>query len=554
MLQHLEIKNYVLIQHLEIDFNPGFSVITGETGAGKSILLGAFALILGKRADSQVLFDKTSKCIIEGTFQIKDYNLKPFFDENQLDHNEIIILRREIGPGGKSRAFINDTPVSLNQLKDLGDRLVNIHSQNSTITLNNTEFQLAVIDSYAGISGLSASFRQNFLEYLENEKKLDELVDKETKSKADQDYFQFLFDELDAANIDEHEQAELEKQLTVLSHAGEIKTSLYQISQVFTHGENNLVGSLLEIKNLIGKVVLYYPSLGIIMDRLESNLIDLRDIQAELEQIDQRVEFNPESLEKISSRLDLLYRLQQKHHVTGNSELITIKEQFLNRLKEITSLDSRITVLKDDLKSQVAILQEKAEELSKARRASFGKFEMEILNMLRHMGIPQAQFKVSHETSSRLNRDGKDHVVFLFNANVGHDLKEISEIASGGELSRLMLSVKSLISQKNLLPTIIFDEIDNGISGDIAGKVADILVRTSRNMQVIVITHLPQIAGKATNHYIVFKEISGKATHSKIKKLEQDDRVGELAKMLGGTEKSDAAIATARELLHNNNF
>ncbi len=552
MLLRLKIKNYALIEELDMDFHPGFSVITGETGAGKSILMGALGLILGKRANTSVLKDKTGKCVVEGEFLVDAYDLDGFFEDNDLDYEKHAILRREINSSGKSRAFINDTPVTLNILKVLADKLVDIHSQHTTITLNDSDFQLAVVDNVAGITGEVDQYRRMFAAFREQRQSLAEMEEKDQKSRTDLDYTRFMFDELEAAALTEGEQDRLEEELNMLSHSEEIKGSLLKASHELSASDESIIGRIEEVKQLLSKSAAYHKGIETIVDRLSSNIIDLKDIAGDLDRLEQDSEYQPALLEGVNARLEIIYRLQQKHGVHDVDELITTKKELEEKLNSITSLAEEINRLRASIKQEGSLLMEMAGSISDKRKKVFKDIEKGVTTSLTRMGMPEARFRMKHARAAEMNYDGIDRVTFMFNANKGYEPEELSNIASGGELSRLMLSVKSLISQKNLLPTIIFDEIDSGISGDVAGRVGELLLRTSENMQVVVITHLPQIAGKGHNHYMVFKRVEQEVTRSFIKKLDDEDRVEEIAKMLSGPETSRAARETARELIVNN--
>ncbi len=549
MLNHLSIENYALIDKLDIDFSEGLSVITGETGAGKSILIGALSLILGKRADTQVLLNKSKKCIVEGSFNIKNYGLDDFFKKYELDYENITILRREINKNGKSRAFINDTPVNLNLLKEFGDKLVDIHSQHNIITLNDSNFQLAVIDNYINHNELINNYKSEYFKYINQKNKLKELIEKENQLKTDQDYFKFQFDELENAQLIEGEQENIENELEILNHSEEIKSNLFKASQLLNNDENNLINSLSEVNSLIHQLAGYLDNLKEIDERIVSNLIDLKDVADEIDKIESQINFDPAQIEKLNNRLDLIYHLQQKHRVTSITELIKIKEFFSGKLQGITSLDENIRKLRSDLNEQEKTLKKLANKISQNRKKAIPEIEKNIITILSRLAMPDAQIKITQSNLPDFNRDGIDKIKFLFNANKGGELNELSKIASGGELSRLMLSVKSLISQRNLLPTIFFDEIDLGVSGDIAGKVGDILLKMSKLMQVVAITHLPQIAGKGNEHLLVYKQTDEDSTKSKIKKIKDQERINEIAKMLSGDEITKAAIENAKELL-----
>lgn len=551
MLLKLLIENYALIRRLEIDWSDGFSVITGETGAGKSILVGALSLILGQRADTTILLDKKNKCIVEGTFSISGYGLEGYFHEHDLDFDALLLLRREISPGGKSRAFINDTPVNLNQLKELGDRLVNIHSQHSITTLNQANFQLAILDDYASIQSQVQEYREKFRSQKKRQAELTSLKEREKQVRGDADYLQFLYDELDKAVLTEGEQQELEDKLAILTHAEEIKNSISHATHILEGGDANLLGLFSEVVAGLRTISRFHQEIAEILDRLESDLIDVKDISKELQRLEDDVQVDPGESELVSSRLDLIYRLQKKHQVETVEELLRMKEGLSAKLLETESLDDRIGSLEKEVKLADKELIAIAGDISSARIKAIPDFEHEIGGLLAELGMPSAKFTIHCTREDSLTIDGVDSVRFLFSANKGIPPDEVSKIASGGELSRLMLSVKSMISRKNLLPTVIFDEIDSGVSGDVAGKVGTILNRMAGNMQVIVITHLPQIAGKGGAHYWVFKEDEHGTTRSNIRKLSQHERIEEIAKMVSSDRVTDASYQTARELLIN---
>lgn len=549
MLQNLLIENYALIEKLDINFSKGFSVITGETGAGKSIMLGALSLILGSRADTQVLQDKSRKCIIEGQFLISAYQLESFFEANDLDFENQSVLRREISPAGKSRAFINDTPVNLTVLKELGDRLVNIHSQHAIVTLNDANFQLAVLDAYVGHEEEVADYQKEFRGFRSLQLELDDLLTNEQQSKADFDYFQFQFDELEKANLAPDEQEGLESSLEIQTHAEEIKFAIEHATKTIEEADFNIINSLTGIRNNLRKVAKFYPEFDTLSERIDANLIDLKDIGSELLSIDNQVHFDPAEVENLKSRLDLIYHLQQKHGVQSVAELIDLKESISQKLNSINSLEEEIVELKNRIEKYKADLVRGALKISKARKASIPAIEAKVVGMLKQLGMPNARFSIMNNPLDEPGVDGFDKVKYFFNANKGSDLNEVAKIASGGELSRLMLSIKSLISGKKLLPTIIFDEIDNGVSGEVAAKVGKILADMAEDIQLLVITHLPQIAGKGINHYRVTKETKNDKTHSQIKLLNKDERVVEIAKMISGDQVSEVAMENAKILL-----
>ena len=549
MVKHLAIENYALIDHLDIDFYQGFTAITGETGAGKSILVDALDLVLGKRADTQFLLDPARKCVVEATFSIAKYNLKGLFTEAGLDYEELTILRREIHPNGKSRAFINDTPVNLNQLKILGDLLVDIHAQHATSSLQDPGFQLSVIDSFAGLESDLAQFQKQFLDLRNARAGLKELIEQEKNARSTLDYKQFLLNELSTAGLIPDEQEQWEEKLTLITHAEEIKSTLFQVQGFLNDDEHSILNLLSQAEASLHRIEAYHPDLEQLTGRFRSGIIDLKDIYIELVKLNESIDYNQEQMIIIQQRLDLLYRLQQKHHVNSVGELIEICEKLDLELQEYTSLENQIKDLESRVKSQQDDMEALAARLSEKRKAAFPSLEGLIVSSLKHMGIPEARFEIMQEFTPEYNLEGNDSIEFYFNANKGHSLKPLSEIASGGELSRVMLSIKSIISSRKLLPTIIFDEIDNGLSGDVAGRVGEVLSSAASRMQVIVVTHLPQIAGKAQHHYSVFKQNKNNVTFSNIKFLDHQERVAELAKMIGGRDVTIASLAAAKELL-----
>ena len=549
MVTHLAIENYALIDHLDMDFYQGFTAITGETGAGKSILVDALDLVLGKRADTQFLLDPARKCVVEATFSIAKYNLKDLFTEAGLDYEELTILRREIHPNGKSRAFINDTPVNLNQLKILGDLLVDIHAQHATSSLQDPGFQLSVIDSFAGLESDLAQFQKQFLDLRNARAGLKELIEQEKNARSTLDYKQFLLNELATAGLIPDEQEQWEEKLTLITHAEEIKSTLFQVQGFLNDDEHSILNLLSQAEASLHRIEAYHPDLEQLTGRFRSGIIDLKDIYIELVKLNESIDYNQEQMIIIQQRLDLLYRLQQKHHVNSVGELIEICEKLDLELQEYTSLENQIEDLESRVNSQQEDLEALAARLSEKRKAAFPSLEGLIVSSLKHMGIPEARFEIRQEFTPEYNLEGNDSIEFYFNANKGHSLKPLSEIASGGELSRVMLSIKSIISSRKLLPTIIFDEIDNGLSGDVAGRVGEVLSSAASRMQVIVVTHLPQIAGKAQHHYSVFKQNKNNVTFSNIKFLDHQERVAELAKMIGGRDVTIASLAAAKELL-----
>jgi DNA repair protein RecN (Recombination protein N) len=551
MLKSLSIRNYALINQLDIDFHPGLSIITGETGAGKSILLGAMSLILGQRADTSVLSDKSKKCIAEGTFFIKEYKLQDFFSDNGLDYEDITIIRREINEDGKSRAFINDSPVNISILKDMGTRLVDIHSQHQSLNLGNHLFQLRVIDSFAQNGSLLDDYKAIYQKYKTDQAVYADLLSKSEKEKNDFDYYSFQFNQLDEAKLIENEQDELETEINTLKHSEEIKTILSRSSLLLSGEGSSSVYQVKEAMQMITKLKAIYPKAEGLSKRMESIYIELKDIASEIELLGEKLEHDPQRLENIGGRLDLIYSLEQKHRVSHVNDLIEIRDQLETRLNEITGFDDKMEALKKQITEQQEYLSAIASKISENRSGVATLIESTIIELLKQLGIPNANFKITLRQLDEFTSNGLDEVSFLFSANKQSDLQEISKVASGGELSRLMLSIKSVMTRSLGLPTVIFDEIDSGISGEIADKMGNIIQQMAEQTQVINITHLPQIAGKGKHHYLVYKKDDHQATYTHIKLLTDEERITEIAKMLSGEVLTDAAIINARELLKN---
>ena len=549
MLQSLYIKNYALIDKLSIEFYSGFNIITGETGAGKSIILGALGLILGQRADLSVLRDKKRKCTVEGSFLVKDYQLEPFFDENELDYDEQTILRREITPAGKSRAFINDTPVNLKTIRDLALRLIDIHSQHQNLELGNRLFQLRLIDLVAGNHQVLSDYQQQFQEYTSTKKKYAKLIGEADQAKADLDYFQFQFNQLYEAKLKSGEMEELESEQNQLEHAEDIKMTFGQLAEELEGDELGLLRRLKEQIARLYKMASYFAEAEEIHKRLESCYLELKDISDESMGIADRVDHDPERIQLVSERLDLIYSLQQKFKVDTVDELLAVQKDLEEKIDQVASFDEEIARLEKLLKEQEKQLDEFATELTKSRKKVAVPFQKSVVDILQKLGMSNAVFQVDFEWTELPALMGKDEVRFLFSANKNSEPQEISKIASGGEMSRLMLALKSLITDSRSLPTIVFDEIDSGISGEIAVKMGTILKSVSTKMQVINITHLPQIAAKGDHHFQVYKFDTDEETFTSIRKLDADERIDELAQMLSGDRTSETARGTARELL-----
>jgi DNA repair protein RecN (Recombination protein N) len=549
MLKKLTVKNYALIRELDVEFHSGFSIITGETGAGKSILLGALSLIIGQRADTSVLKDKDKKCVVEGLFNVAEYGLEELFKEQELDYDNETVIRREIGVSGKSRAFINDTPVSLKIMREVGLRLIDIHSQHKNLELSNHIFQLMVVDACAGNSEILVRYRQVFETYHNLIKELKILEENKGKVNADLEFWNFQFEQLESAALEPDEQNLLEKELEVLNNSEEIKLGLTNISNLLNSEDNPLTGVVKESVSIISKIERFIPGGESLHKRLESVYLELKDTAEEAERSAENIEYNPERLTAVNERLDLIYSLQQKHRLATVDELIALKDELNNKILAVTFNDEKIEQIRGKITEQEVVVLELARQLSDNRETIIPKVEANVNNMLLQLGMPNSQFKVQFTNGQLPNSSGVNSVNFLFSANKSSELNDISKVASGGELSRLMLSIKSLISESKALPTIIFDEIDSGISGEIAGKMGAILTEMSKGMQVINITHLPQIAARGDHHFRVYKKDIENETITNLKLLSKQERVDELAKMLSGEDVTSAAIQNAEELL-----
>jgi DNA repair protein RecN (Recombination protein N) len=549
VLQSLYIKNYALIDKLSIEFYSGFNIITGETGAGKSIILGALGLMLGQRADLSVLRDKNRKCTAEGSFQVKGYQLEPFFADNELDYDDQTILRREITPAGKSRAFINDTPVNLKTLRELALRLIDIHSQHQNLELGNRLFQLKLVDLVANNYSLLAKYQQQFQEYSSVKNSYAKLLLETDQAKKDLDYFQFQFSHLESAKLNAGEQEELESEQNQLEHAEEIKLTFGQLFENLESDELSILGRLKEQVTRLGKMAAYLAEANDLHARLESCYLELKDIANESSLIAGRVEHDPARIQLINERMDLIYSLQQKFKVSTVGELLEIQADLDNKIAKVFLNDEEVERLQKLLHEQEALLHQTADELTESRKVVAVQFQNSVVDVLQKLGMPNAVFQLGFEVAEQPGPMGKDEVRFLFSANKSTELQEISKIASGGEMSRLMLALKSLMTDSQSLPTIVFDEIDSGISGEIAVKMGSILKNISTKMQVVNITHLPQIAAKGDHHFQVYKFDENEETFTSIRKLGTDERIDELAQMLSGDRSSETARETARELL-----
>lgn len=550
MLQSLFIQNYALIEKLDIRFMSGFSVITGETGAGKSIILGAIGLLLGQRADVKSLRTGASKCIIEARFDVSAYGMQPFFAHHELEYEPECILRREVYASGKSRAFINDTPASLSQMKELGEQLIDVHSQHQNLLLNQEGFQLNFIDILAHNDHLLSQYRECYQAWKQHTRRLQELIEQAAQSKADEEFVRFQLQQLDEAALQADEQEELEQEAETLSHAEEIKGALYKAEQLLLGDEGGLLPALKEGYTSLRSVSRYHASLQELAQRAESSYIELKDIAQELALQNEKIGFNPVRLDEVNTRLNLLYTLQQKHRVSTVGELMALADEFRNRLTGITSLDEEIATFTESCENLRQEVIRFAGELTESRRPVAAAAEQEMASRLALLGMPNVRFRVELGQRKEVGPSGQDTVTFLFSANKNGQLQNITSVASGGEIARVMLSVKAMIAGAVQLPTIVFDEIDTGVSGEIADRMADIMHEMgAANRQVISITHLPQIAARGAAHYKVYKEDNDTETNSHIRLLTAEERVEELAHMLSGATLTEAALNNARALL-----
>lgn len=550
MLRSLYIQNYALIEKLDISFGAGFSVITGETGAGKSIILGAIGLLLGQRAEVKAIRQGASKCVIEARFDISAYGMEPFFEDNELEYEEECILRREVYASGKSRAFINDTPASLVQMKELGEQLIDVHSQHQNLLLNKEGFQLNVLDILSHNDEQLSTYQSLYREWKQAQQELADLIARAEQNKADEDYIRFQLEQLEEANLSAGEQEELEQETDMLSHAEEIKAGLFRVGQLLTSDEGGLLAGLKESLNtMLGLQNVYSPATEL-AERLESTYIELKDVSQEVSSQEEDVEFNPDRLEEVNDRLNLIYTLQQKHRATTVEELLTLAEEYAAKLAAITSYDERIgelTTLCDTLYNKV---RKQAAVLTKARTGAAREVEKQMASRLVPLGMPNVRFQVEMGIRKEPGVHGEDTVNFLFSANKNGSLQNISSVASGGEIARVMLSIKAMIAGAVKLPTIVFDEIDTGVSGEIADRMADIMQEMGeQDRQVISITHLPQIAARGCAHYKVYKQDNETETNSHIRRLADEERVEEIAHMLSGATLTEAALNNAKALL-----
>ena len=550
MLQQLYIKNFTLIDELDIQLHPGFSVITGETGAGKSIILGAIGLLLGQRADSKSIKQGADRCVIEAHFDLSRYDMKSFFDENDIEYDDKdTIIRRELTATGKSRAFINDTPVALSMLKELGDQLMDIHSQHQNLLLNKQDFQLNVVDILAQDTKEVAAYQKVFDQYQQQKKALEALREEIERNRQNVDFLQFQFDELSESKLTKGEQEELEQQSDTMSHAEEIKTALYETDNALNGDETGVVDMIRKASNALESISQVLPDSEELVERLDSCRIELKDIADEVGRMLNHTDFDPEELDAINNRLDRLYELEKKYHVKTVEELISLRDQLQQQLNNIENSDEAVAEKEKEVEQLHAICQEHANKVTKQRQAIAKQMKSQMAGRLEALGMPHARFEVSI-TTTELGRNGQDNVSFLFSANTSTPLQSVAQVASGGEIARVMLSLKAMISGAVKLPTIIFDEIDTGVSGKIAEKMAQIMQEMGQTeRQVISITHLPQIAALGSHHYKVSKEETPQGTISQMKELTPEERINEIAQMLSGSNISKAAIDNAKQLL-----
>lgn len=550
MLIYLSIKNYALIRQLELKPSARLNVVTGETGAGKSIMLGAMGLLLGNRADVKSLWDENEKCVTEGTFDISSYQLKDLFEEENLDYENHTVIRREISPAGKSRAFINDTPVTLEVMRKIGSRLMDIHSQHETLELGRQQFQLELIDAFAESASLKEEYRQAWRDFIGASQSYDDLLAEANALRQESDFVKFQLDELSKASLTEGEQEKLEGELSVLEHAEEIKSKLTTILQQLDQSEFSVNASLASVKNDFQSITSYSNEYAQLFERLESARIELNDIAAEVERLNDKTEFDPARAEQVNERLSLIYQLQQKHRLPSVAQLLALQQSLQEKADKTSNLDEALAKAKSRLEESRKVLAKKAEALSKARKKIIAPLCKQLVALLKELGIPEAQLEINHEAIEP-SPSGADKIDIVFSANKGMPLRPLAQVASGGEFSRVMFAIKYVMAEKKSLPTLILDEIDTGVSGEVAIRLGNRMKEMAQRHQVIAISHLPQIAAKADAHYFVFKDNSSKKTESQIRKLENNDRIVEIAKMIGGEKPSALNLENARELLLN---
>ena len=550
MLASISIKNYALINELHIDFSSGLSIITGETGAGKSILLGALGLVLGNRADSSTLKNTTRKCIVEAILSVEKYNLQDFFETEDIDYEINTIIRREILPSGKSRAFVNDTPVTLSVLTALRSKLIDIHSQHQTLQVSDQQFQFQLLDAFANNESKLASYQRGLTQYTSEKKKLEVILQAQREANLQYDYNAHLYNELLEANLVEDEQEVLEEKLEKINNVEEIKQNLSEALQLTTDDTIGIQNLLYSLENKLTKIAPYSKEYQELSERISSVKIELDDIVSELESANEQVDFNPLEATQLNDRLQLIYNLQKKHYVNSISALLIILEELSTKVSTVENAEQRLLDQETIVTEIANKLDTIALKISEARKRIIPTVSKQLEAILDNLGMSHARFQIQNNITEQYYKNGKDVLSFLFSANKGGQFGELKKVASGGELSRIMLAIKKVMSENSQLPTIIFDEIDSGVSGEISNKMAHIMSQMSQQMQVITITHLPQIAAKGNQHYKVYKEELNNTTTTSLKQLSEDERIVEIAEMLSGKNISDSALTHARELLN----
>ncbi|RYU93920.1 DNA repair protein RecN [Emticicia agri] len=548
MLSHLLIKNYALIEHLELSPDAHLNIVTGETGAGKSIMLGAIGLLLGNRADVKTLYNEAEKCIIEGTFSMDGFYVQNIFDEEELDFENPCHIRREIAPSGKSRAFINDTPVTLETLRKITSQLMDIHSQHDSIQLGSNEYQLTIVDTYAQSYDKLVEYQDKYRTYKKLQDAYEQLQAESDQNKKEFEYNSFQLDELLKAKLEANEQELLEQELNILEHAEEVKQRLRTAYAYLTDTEQSVLSVLQSTIGNLNPISTYSPEYQQYKDRIQSCLLELKDVARDIESEEEGIELDSSQIETIQTRLDLLYKLQQKHAVKSNGELLEIQAILEEKVSKVLNLSENLAAAKERVDKAFETATKSAEVLSKARQRVLPEVERRVVGLLVELGMPNATLKINHDTG-KLTNDGIDQINFLFSANKGITPRQLKDVASGGEFSRLMLAIKYVLGDKRSLPTIIFDEIDTGISGEVAIKVGKMMREMAQSLQVIAITHLHQIAGRGTSHFFVYKDNSSARTVSRMRELKADERIVEIAKMIGGENPSESAIHSAIEIL-----
>ena len=550
MLQRLSISNYALIASLSIDFDNGFTAITGETGAGKSILLGALGFVLGNRADSNILFDETKKCVVEAVFALHNDRLKTFFEENDIDYDDECIIRRELTPQKKSRAFINDTPVSLQILKELGSQLVDIHSQHDSLLLCNPDFQLTLLDDAADNLEILSEYKKAYKEYTSAKNELDVLRKKALNNIDENDYLKFQLDELLKSELQDNEYEELTQRIEILENQEEISRLLIESTTILENSDSSLLDGVNSLIYNVDKLKKYIPEFSSMSERLNSVKIELKDICSDLNDMQDDSQYDISSLETLQERFDTIQRLMMKHHLNDYSQLIQLREEIRHKVDEFSNIDEIVADKEKEVKAIEKTLKQKANELNKRRLSAKTVFEKDVTDVIRQLAMPHGVFEIKMDNTNELTSNGTDVVTFMFSANKGYAPENMAKAASGGELSRLMLAIKSIAAKNNYIPTLIFDEIDTGVSGEVASKLGDIMNVMGETLQLVSITHLPQVASKAKHHFFVYKDIVDEKTRSNIRTLTREERIMEIAKMLSNAEVTEEAMRAAEVLIN----